>query len=124
MTGHQAGEATPLNCGWCGEEFAWGRVGRRPKWCSESCRHRAWEQRRAAESGRSAVEVVERVVVREVRAEVMPRGREWATVLRELALQIDRGRVYDRDLDAITESFAEVMRSLNRRDAWLRRGQS
>jgi hypothetical protein len=71
-----------------------------------------------------AVEVVERVVVREVKVEVMPRGREWAAVLRELALQIDRGRIYDRDLDAIIESSAEVMCSRNRRDAWLRRRQS
>jgi len=61
------------------------------------------------------------VVVHEVRSEAMPRGREWAAVLSELALQIDRGRVQDRDLDAIAESFAEVMRSLNRRDAWHRR---
>jgi hypothetical protein len=67
--------------------------------------------------------VVDRDVVREVKVEVMPRGREWAAVLRELALQIDRGRVYDRDLDAIAESFAEVMRALNRRDAWLRRSR-
>lgn len=36
--------------------------GRVPKWCSASCRHRAWEQRRAAEAGLAAVEVVDRRV--------------------------------------------------------------
>lgn len=36
--------------------------GRVPKWCSSSCRHRAWEQRRAADAGLAAVKVVDRVV--------------------------------------------------------------
>lgn len=36
------------------------RTGRRPKWCPDTCRHRAWEQRRAVASGRAAVEVERR----------------------------------------------------------------
>ncbi len=36
--------------------------------CSEVCRHRAWEQTRAAEYGFAAVEVVERVATAEAAA--------------------------------------------------------
>lgn len=37
-------------CAWCGTAFTLAMTGRIPKWCSRSCRQRAWEQRRAAES--------------------------------------------------------------------------
>jgi len=47
--GSEGGREMPLKCGWCAKEFVWIRVGRRPKWCSDSCRPHAWEQRRAAE---------------------------------------------------------------------------
>jgi hypothetical protein len=42
-------------CGWCGATVTVPNRGRIPKWCSATCRHRAWEQRRAAASGRAAV---------------------------------------------------------------------
>jgi hypothetical protein len=51
-----------LACGWCGSPVDIPARGRVPKWCSSSCRHRAWEMARAAESGRAAVQVVDRVV--------------------------------------------------------------
>lgn len=51
-----------VTCAWCRQEVAVPVKGRVPKWCGTSCRHRAWEQTRAAASGRSAVDVVERVV--------------------------------------------------------------
>ena len=51
-----------VTCGWCGTEVPVPARGRVPKWCSSSCRHRAWEQRRAADSGRSAIEIKDRVV--------------------------------------------------------------
>src|SRR6476620_9629870 len=59
-----------VNCGWCGKFVAVPLRGRVPKWCSPACRHRAWEQRRAAASGLAAIEVVEQVVERPVRVEV------------------------------------------------------
>ncbi len=46
-------------CGWCSAEVTVPTRGRVPKWCSGTCRHRAWEQARAAASGRAAVTVVE-----------------------------------------------------------------
>jgi hypothetical protein len=84
-------------CGWCRAEVAVPPRGRVPKWCSSSCRHRAWEQRRAADAGLAAVDVVDRVVevvkvekvVEERRVQVpVPRSprstREWVDVLNRL----------------------------------------
>ena len=51
-----------LACGWCGSTILLPVRGRIPKWCSSSCRHRAWELTRAAASGRAAVQVVDRFV--------------------------------------------------------------
>jgi len=51
-----------LACGWCGSPILLPARGRIPKWCSSSCRHRAWELTRAAASGRAAVQVVDRAV--------------------------------------------------------------
>lgn len=87
--------------------------GRIPKWCSASCRQRAWEQARAAESGRSAVQVVERQV--EVRVPTTPTRRDWATLLGELVRQLDDGRVYDRDLAALAPALRSVLDAYDRR---------
>ena len=103
--------------------------GRVPKWCGTSCRHRAWEQHRAAESGRSAVEVVERVVTVQLPAPAprpatltpvppavaVPTGTAWAPLLTELARQLDTGRIYRRDLDAVLPAFDQALQALNRR---------
>jgi hypothetical protein len=105
--------ATAATCGWCGGSVTPGRRGPIPKWCSASCRHRAWEQRRAAASGRSAVEVVERHVP--VRVAVQPRRKEWPRLLEELARQIDDGRIYDRDLLDLSEELDTVLQSFRRR---------
>lgn len=87
--------------------------GRIPKWCSASCRQRAWEQARAAASGRSAVHVVERQV--EVRVPATPARGAWATLLGELARQLDDGRVYDRDLPALAPALRSVLDAYDRR---------
>ena len=87
--------------------------GRIPKWCSASCRQRAWEQTRAAASGRSAVHVVERQV--EVPVPATPTRRAWAALLGELARQLDDGRVYDRDLPALAPALRSVLDAYDRR---------
>src|SRR4051812_23676915 len=110
MTSRQS-RRTPgqtIPCGWCHERIHVAPTGRLPKWCSANCRHRAWEQRRAVDSGRRPVEVVDRTitveveksvpVVERVTVEALPRGRGWAKHLGELVTQIQAGRVYDRDL--------------------------
>lgn len=119
-----------LVCAWCSREFAIAARGRIPKWCSQSCRQRAWEQRRAAQSGLPAVEVVqqvvevERIVSRKVveRVEVAaPLGRrDWPAVLAELVDQLERGRVYDRDLVDLATALRGVLKALERRPAYQR----
>ena len=119
-----------LECGWCGAQIRVARVGRTPKWCSDSCRHRAWEARRAAMSGALAVRVVDRVVeveravhvIEQVEVPTLPKGPAWAPALRELARQLDAGRVYDRDLGDLVESLDAVLDAVRRRPgAWSRR---
>jgi len=99
-----------------------------PKWCSSSCRHRAWELTRAAASGRAAVEVVDRVVevdrpvavVQKVPVNTTPKGAAWPATLVQLVTQVDSGRVYDRDLPALAEALEDVIDALERRPGWRR----
>jgi hypothetical protein len=93
-------------CGWCGGAIELKRTGRIPKWCSPACRQRAWEQARAAASGRSAVEVIERVVEVQTEGERTPRREQWPTLLRELTAQLDAGRIYARDLPELALALA------------------
>jgi len=91
-----------------------------PKWCSATYRHRAWEQARAAASGRAAVEVVEvveRIVVTPVTRPVVatPRHNDWIELLRELSRQLDRGVVYDRDLPRLAPALEEALIAFQRR---------
>ena len=100
-------------CGWCSAPIQPKARGRIPTWCSPACRQRAWEQARAAASGRSAVTVVERRV--EVRVPATPTRRDWARLLDELANQIDDGRIYDRDLLELAAVLRHVLDAYGRR---------
>jgi len=62
LVNNEGDRATELQCPWCATVFPVKPRGRVPTWCSPACRQRAWEQARAAASGRSAITVVERVV--------------------------------------------------------------
>ena len=117
-----------VSCGWCGVDVAVPPRGRVPKWCSDTCRHRAWEQRRAAASGLSAVEIKDRVVetvktvtvVQHHRTEVpvvsTPQSAaEYAQLLTELAAKIDAGRIYDRDLPTLAPAIAALVEAMTRR---------
>lgn len=112
-------------CGWCGASIAVKNRGRTPKWCSVNCRRRAWDQSRAAASGRAAVEVVMRRVEVPIRAAqpapLLPRHGAWAPLLRELADQLDTGRVYERDLPDIEVSLDAVLQAYSRRRSARRR---
>lgn len=119
-----------LVCGWCGCEFIPASRGRAPKWCSQACRQRAWEQRRAADAGLAAVEIVQQVVeverhvdvrvVERVEVPVKPTRRDWPDLLTMLSDQLDRGLVYERDLPEVAARLAEVYRSLERRPGYAR----
>lgn len=58
----EASRNHPLNCLECGTKLAYYGSGRRPHYCSQTCRSRAWEKRRAARDGLVAQELVERIV--------------------------------------------------------------
>jgi hypothetical protein len=98
------------NCGWCGGPIQLKPTGRIPKWCSASCRQRAWEQKRAAESGRSAVRIVERVVTAPTAAE----RRDWPALLAELANQINQGRLYQREQPDVAVALDQVLTAYRR----------
>ncbi len=108
---------------WCGTTFTLAATGRIPKWCSRSCRQRAWEQRRAAESGLTAVDVVTKIVevekpvpvVRRVAVPTIPKGGAWPEALAELVNQLDRGLVYDRHLPDLVRTINEVLVAIERR---------
>ena len=101
-------------CAWCRGPINVQRVGRIPKWCSQTCRQRAWEQRRAAASGRSAVTVVERVIAAPVPTTKEPVTRDWTGLLDDLAQQLDRGHLYCRDLRTLTASLDRVIAAYRR----------
>lgn len=100
-------------CGWCGGAIYVKPVGRIPKWCSASCRQRAWEQSRAAASGRSAVTVVERLVAAPT-VERPRRSAEWAGILNDLANQFDQDHIYARDLTDIAVALDRVIAAYRR----------
>jgi hypothetical protein len=100
-------------CGWCRGAIDTKRVGRIPKWCSAG-RQRAWEQSRAAASGRAAVEVVERVVHVPVERAHTPCHREWPELLRELAALLDSGRIYQRDLPHLGAALSLALAAYER----------
>ena len=101
VVGHERRTAA-TTCAWCGGPITPGSRGPIPKWCSATCRHRAWEQARAAASGLSSVELVERRV--EVRG-----------LLGELAHQLNDGRVYDRDLPGLARELEPLLEAYWRR---------
>ncbi len=100
-------------CAWCGGPIQPKARGRIPTWCSPACRQRAWEQSRAAASGRAAVQVVERHV--EVPTRLPLTRRDWPQALQELAKQLDDGRIYDRDLSGLSVALDAVLEAYNRR---------
>ncbi len=84
-----------VGCVWCGSPVEVKARGPLPKFCSANCRHRAWEQERAARAGRAAVVAVDRTVV------VYPNGtQEWIAHLKRLAAEVRGGQLEDIRLTA------------------------
>jgi len=59
--------------------------------------------------------------VKEVPVATVPQGAAWPAALDQLAAALDTGRVYDRDLPALTQALANVADALDRRPGWRRR---
>lgn len=70
-------------------------------------------------SGRSAIEVVDRVVTVEKTVKIperrLPRGREWAEQLASRTRQVDDERLYDRDLRVVAQAAVDLNQALGRR---------
>ena len=111
--GRSQHRSAATTCGWCDRSITPRSRGPNPKWCSAACRHRAWEQARAAASGLSAVELVERRF--EVQVPLVPTRRDWPRLLGELASQLNDGRVCDRDLPALARAVQPVLEAYRRR---------
>ncbi len=112
MTGRER-RAVARTCGWCGGSITLKSRGPIPKWCSATCRHRAWEQQRAAASDRTPVQVVERPV--QVRVPLAPTRRDWPRLLAKLTDQLGDGRVYDRDLPGLARALEPMLQAYRRR---------
>jgi hypothetical protein len=91
-------------CAWCGTWIEYSGRGRRPTYCSKSCRNRAWEVRSAAarqerdqDAGRAVTptEPVREVVSRPAPAPPAPKvpyqAAVWTRHLGELAVQLRDG---------------------------------
>lgn len=117
-----------VECGWCGRPVAVPARGRVPSWCSSSCRHRAWEARRANREQTAEVRVVtqtieiDRQVVRSVEVPIPSEPRnaqEWATLLETFATRLAQRGIHRRDLPTLepaVQRLAEVwLRTTNQR---------
>jgi hypothetical protein len=67
--------------------------------------------------------VVERVVEVPVARERTPQREEWPALLRELAVQLDAGRIYVRDVPELTTALETVYAALGRHPASRRRSR-
>jgi len=111
-----ARRAAATACGWCSGPITPRVSGPIPKWCSNTCRKRAWEQKRAAASGLSAVEIVERVIpVPTQQPPPLPQHLAWVDLLHVLVQQLDSGAVDDRHHLAIAIAAQDVIRAAQRR---------
>jgi hypothetical protein len=59
------------------------------------------------------VQVVERRI--ETPVPVQPTRQDWPRLLGELAIQLDDGRIYDRDLKDLSVALAAVLDAVTRR---------
>jgi hypothetical protein len=117
-----------LACGWCGQPITLRPTGRLPKWWSPACRHRGWEQRRAARSGLAAIEILDRIVEIERDIDVVraaprpnpPTRVTWHRALADLTHQVETGRLRDRDLSDLRDALEHLLHALARRASWQR----
>jgi hypothetical protein len=87
--------------------------GRVPKWCSATCRNRAWQANHAP--GQGPVRVVQQRVQVPVPA-AEPRNVEgWVELLEILSTRLAQGRIYKRDLTALVPAFNRLIEVTDRR---------
>ena len=87
--------------------------GRVPKWCSATCRNRAWQANHAPSQGPVRV-VQQRVQIPVPRAEPRNVG-EWCELLELLSARLAQGRIYARDLPALVPAINRLVDVTERR---------
>ncbi len=121
-SGHRRPGQT-VECGWCGRAAPVPARGRVPSWCSSSCRHRAWEARRADREQLGDVRVVTRTIevekptIRTVEVPVPTEPRtpdEWGVLLQTFATRLAQGRIYRRDLPTLEPAVRRLVEVWNR----------
>lgn len=119
----------PVQCMWCGEPIAvHPTTGRIPRYCGRSCRDMAYQQRRAVARGAvpAGESAIRQTVVVEIRPDVRPKPGEirfrgpvllgeFLSAVGGLAELVDSGRVYDRDMEGVSESVRGLVEAVNRR---------
>lgn len=104
-------------CAGCGADVPVARRGPLPKWCSQTCRQRGWERRRAAaELVDSGVAVAVREVV-QVPVALRPERSEWVGELAELTRQIAAHELPDGCLHPVYEALTVAINQLVHRDS-------
>lgn len=102
---------------WCGASTPVKGRGPLPRFCSANCRHRAWEQERAARNGRVAVVTVDRFV-----ATYPASSMAWAEQLDRLAVDVREGRIDGEvligPLDAVHGAIAYRQRDDQSSEPW------
>ena len=102
-----------VECGWCGKSAPVPSRGRVPKWCSATCRNKAWQANHAPSQGSVRV-VQQRVQVPVPTAE--PRNIDgWVELLDVLATRLAQGRIYKRDLPALVRAINRLIDVTDRR---------
>jgi len=102
-----------VECGWCGQTVPVPSRGRVPKWCSATCRNRAWQAKHAPDHGPVHV-VQQRVQFPVPKAE--PRNvDEWCEVLEILSTRLAQGRIYTRDPPVLLPAITRLIDVTERR---------
>ena len=121
---------TRRECECCGVRFEVAALGRPPRYCSQACRQRAWELRRAGALLEAGGDPRPEVVREVVEVPIAPsRPREWCALLERLAAELadpgsevatrhyDHRRIYGRlvaafnALDAATPGGLDALES-------------
>ncbi|MFD4367521.1 hypothetical protein [Rhodococcus sp. NPDC058521] len=101
----------PESCVWCGREVADTGVGRRKRYCRQSCRQRAYEQRAQVKGTSIPADAV--VLSREESVAVMDRMFEVRCAAEDLATAVAEGAAAD-ELASMCDSLVQLARSAER----------
>ena len=101
----------PQSCLWCGREVADSETGRRRRYCRQSCRQRAYEQRSAIKVSSFPDDVV--VLTAQEAADLADRSFAARCAAEDVATAIREG-ADQADLEALTAELVGLARDAER----------